>query len=301
MSKYLFLFLVLIIFKLDVKAQPFGANNATWHFNSYNYFFPPFSISPIKISSSPSFLFNGYSCRTLSISPPVTCTADSNYIVRESNDSVYYYLTGSNQFVMLYDYNAAIGDTHTIYGTDITGSDTSVQMVVTAVGTTIINGSLKRTYNITNLTSTSYFDFGGTVIEDIGSTFFLFPQWGFCDPIIHELRCYEDSIIGLYQLSNISCDSIIWLSSTPEFENNEFIISPNPFNSEISITIINKAIKNLTLSLFDFSGKQLWECQEATVRDSFTKVMDLSKFSKGIYFLVFDIDGQKQVKKIVKE
>jgi Secretion system C-terminal sorting domain len=302
MYKYLIVFLGLILFQEDIKAQPFGANNATWHYSLYNYFSPPLSISPIKVTSSPAFIFNGYTCRNIYVNHNSGCMSDSNYIVRESNDSVYYYLPSSNQFVMLYNYNAAIGDTQTIYGMDISGFDTSVQMVVTSIGTTTINGSLKRTYDITYAATSHYFDFEGTVIEDVGNTFFLFPQWGFCDPIIHEFRCYEDNVIGLYQVySNLPCDSIIWLTSNEYEYNDNFLIAPNPFDSEFSITINNNSYKNVTISLYDILGQIKINSQETIKGDSYTKAIEMDSFPKGIYLIVIEIDGQRYVKKIVKE
>ncbi|MBK7856689.1 MAG: hypothetical protein IPJ79_18935 [Bacteroidetes bacterium] len=45
-------------------AQPFGANNATWHFSIYNILFN--TIDPVTVTSSASFVFMGDTCYSLS-------------------------------------------------------------------------------------------------------------------------------------------------------------------------------------------------------------------------------------------
>jgi len=302
MNKILLFITFLLLPTSDINAQPFGANNATWYFTQWNTFFPPQSLNPIKVTSSPPFPFNGYTCRTINLSYLSACTPDTSYIVMESNDSVYYYLPNTNHFVMLYNYNAAVGDTHTIYGEDINGLDTSMQMVVSATGTITINGILKRTYDLSyTVPFGDYFDFQGRVIEDIGHSFFLFPQWGFCDPSIHSLRCYEDSLLGFYQVNqNIACDSIIWLASNDQ-NGNEIHIFPNPFNTSFYITATGYVSNPISFVVYDAMGKAVWNILEQKNSAYFKKEIDTELWAKGIYLLVLESEGRRYIEKIVKE
>lgn len=124
-----------------LNAQPFGANNATWHFSIYNILFN--TIDPVTVTSSASFVFMGDTCYSLS-SNNTGCMTVNPFTVKESNDSVYYYNTASNSFVLLYNYNAMVGDTQTIYVPDFSGTNLSIQMVVTSTSTILVNGVSKK-------------------------------------------------------------------------------------------------------------------------------------------------------------
>lgn len=291
----------MVILKVNSFAQPFGANNATWHFNLYS-FFPPFTNSAVEVTSSSPFVFMGDTCYRLSTTYG-GCFVDTSFIVKESNDSVYYYLPTSNRFVMLYNYNAMVGDTQTIYGMTFSGGDTSVQLVVTATGTTIINGVTKRTYSTTYASPFGYYyDFAGYTIEDIGNTFFLFPQVGFCDPVVTGIRCYEDTIIGEYNVQpSLSCDTTIWLAVNDMDANRSISISPNPFTSEISIAIQKQYYKQATFTIKGILGQTVFNKQINNIGIASKEIIDLSKLSKGIYILDAIVDGERTVRKIVKQ
>lgn len=275
-------------------AQPFGANNATWHFSIYNILFN--TIDPVTVTSSASFVFMGDTCYSLS-SNNTGCMTVNPFTVKESNDSVYYYNTASNSFVLLYNYNAMVGDTQTIYVPDFSGTNLSVQMVVTSTSTILVNGVSKKTYSITYLDpSFHYFDFEGTVIEDIGKTSFLFPQYGFCGPQIYGFRCFEDSFIGLYNTQPfIACDSVINVGINSLDDENDLKIFPNPCTSSLNIDWGKQYHSHINYNVKNLFGQTVL----SGISDSQNQI-NVSAFSNGIYFLEIALKEKSITKKFLK-
>src|SRR5690606_9433313 len=80
----------------------------------------------------------------------------------------------------------------------------------------------------------------GKIIERIGSSLYLLPPlylcYGACDMDYFEgLRCYEDTVIGLYESGLNPCDTIIWLSNENFVQTENFRIYPNPTTDELII------------------------------------------------------------------
>ena len=80
------------------------------------------------------------------------------------------------------------GDTQTIYGMTSSGGDTSMQMVVTSTGTKIINGFTKRTYTAQHVSFPYYFDFGDSIVEDIGNVFISISPMGILRPCCRRFK-----------------------------------------------------------------------------------------------------------------
>lgn len=277
-----------------LNAQPFGANNATWHFSIYNILFN--TIDPVTVTSSASFVFMGDTCYSLS-SNNTGCMTVNPFTVKESNDSVYYYNTASNSFVLLYNYNAMVGDTQTIYVPDFSGTNLSIQMVVTSTSTILVNGVSKKTYSITYLDpSFHYFDFEGTVIEDIGITSFLFPQYGFCDPQIYGFRCFEDSFIGLYNTQPfIECDSVINVGINSLHDENDLKIFPNPCTS-----ILNLDWRYQSSGKINYKVKNVFGQTVLSGIFSSENKISTNELTNGIYFLEVSLKEKDFTRKFLK-
>jgi hypothetical protein len=103
------------------------------------------------------------------------------------------------------------------------------------------------------------------------------------------------TIVGSGGIVTILCTSV----GINEIKtDNLFIISPNPFTSEISITLQNQNLKQATISIKNILGQTVFFKEMKTPRKE-TKV-DLSFLEKGIYLLEVVVDGERTVKKIVK-
>ncbi len=78
-------------------------------------------------------------------------------------------------------------------------------------------------------------------------------------------------------------------------------VYPNPFTSEISITIQKQSIKQATFTIKNILGQTIFINEENNISSKYTKTINLSFISKGIYLLDIIIDGERTVKKILKE
>jgi type IX secretion system substrate protein len=303
MRKYLFL--LFSFFQITYSlAQPFGGNNAVWHYNICWWWNSPVFCDPVILNSSPPNIINGTAYYTISYTNPVwVCSTDTNYTVYESNDSVYYWLPASNRFTLLYDWNALPGDTQIIYGNTMLGGEDSVVLIVDSTSVMNINGFNKKIFYTSDAGLSGYFMFGGTIIEDIGCTSFLFPQYGFCDPFTGPLRCYEDTIIGLYQpwMPGAGCDSVIYLGENESTYTDKILIYPNPAKDFLGIHSNFTNAKEMEVMLFNLFGQKL----KALYTGEFPAGRNEMKFSlkeipAGIYFVRLIADDHEAIKKIVK-
>jgi len=301
MKKIIFSPVIYLLLISDSFSQPFGANNAIWHYHWCS--FPPVYCSPIIITSVPSDTVNGiiYYTVTRNDSLAIDCSlVPSPDTVYESNDTVYYYLANTNRYAMLYNWNALPGDTEIIYVDNLSGGEDSLMLTIDSISTININGFTKRVFHTTQLqTLPSQFIFGYQIIEDIGSTAFLFPQLAFCDPLTLGLRCYEDTIIGLYQpwQPGSSCDTIIYLGENELNYTSEISILPNPVTDFLSVSFNAAIHKEVFISVFNVFG-------EKAGTFSFVPKQELKLSMKenppGIYFIIINTGGKEEIKKVVK-
>lgn len=83
--------------------------------------------------------------------------------------------------------------------------------------------------------------------------------------------------------------------------NSEIIIFPNPFTVDISITNKKENTKITTFNLENIYGQIVYSESLNNCFNSGSKKLDLNFLSKGIYLLEIIIDGERTIKKIVKE
>lgn len=114
------------------------------------------------------------------------------------------------------------------------------------------------------------------------------PNWGTC------LNCYDLWIIKY-------CDSTLTGISPLTKTETQLLIYPNPFNSEISIIIQKQNLKEVSFEIQNVLGQTVFRKEENNLTNTYTNTIDLSKLAKGIYLLGVNIDGERTVKKIVKQ
>ncbi len=78
-------------------------------------------------------------------------------------------------------------------------------------------------------------------------------------------------------------------------------IYPNPFSSEVSITIQKQNLKQSSFIIKNTLLQTVFIKEENNLSTPYTKTIDLSFLTSGIYLLNVIIDGERTVKKIVKE
>ena len=77
------------------------------------------------------------------------------------------------------------------------------------------------------------------------------------------------------------------------------IVYPNPSDGDFKLQFnTSSAIKNLQISISNMTGQQIFAENYSGVSGQFTKDLNLTSVSKGIYFLTVNADGQKIIRKI---
>lgn len=81
----------------------------------------------------------------------------------------------------------------------------------------------------------------------------------------------------------------------------EVNIYPNPFSSNITLTIQSEAIKETTITVRNLLAQKVFETKEENRNNSFTKTINLNSLPSGIYFFEVSSNNIRIVKEIVKE
>ncbi len=95
----------------------------------------------------------------------------------------------------------------------------------------------------------------------------------------------------------------VWRTALPEtlasveFENNNFVIYPNPSNGVFNIKIGDIDFKNIEVT--DITGKRIY-FQKDFIRNNNEILLDMTTISNGIYFIKIETESKRVVKKIVK-
>lgn len=93
--------------------------------------------------------------------------------------------------------------------------------------------------------------------------------------------------------------------TTGEFESsgineNLLIISPNPFHTSLTISFPFQNIKQVIFTIRNVLGQTVYQTKENNFNRQL-KTLDLSLITNGIYLLEINMDGNRLIKKIVKE
>lgn len=93
----------------------------------------------------------------------------------------------------------------------------------------------------------------------------------------------------------------VYTGVNEELSQQSVLISPNPFSDMIEIALERQGLKQASFTIKNISGQTVFSQQENNLSNNYKKTIDLSFLSKGIYFLEMDVDGERSVKKIVKD
>ncbi|MCK9204469.1 MAG: T9SS type A sorting domain-containing protein [Bacteroidales bacterium] len=259
------LFIILTAISVQATSQEFAPIGAKWHYDQGT--FNPDLTTYQTIESISDTIINGIPCRKLMKISRMAGVEISWLYMYSLNDSVLFY--AGNGFHLLYDFGAITGDTITLgYYTTYDGSP--LKMVIDSTGTMIINGETRKLQYV-SCGDGMVIEFGGIVIEGIGNIGYMFPSF---DPSLDgPLRCYEDSVIGLfinpYHSNNgwnfQDCEQVI-TGITERGVTSDIMIYPNPAGDYIHL--------NLT------GSTPLWETK-ITIFNIFGQIIDEMIFPAG--------------------
>ncbi len=83
--------------------------------------------------------------------------------------------------------------------------------------------------------------------------------------------------------------------------NSNVLVYPNPFTSNIAISLQKENLNEATFTISNMLGQVVFTKAENNLASSYTKILDLSYLPNGVYLVEVIADGERVVKKVVKE
>ena len=85
----------------------------------------------------------------------------------------------------------------------------------------------------------------------------------------------------------------------PGDENKTLLVYPNPSTGIVHLTINNLQGKKVELTVLNVIGSVLYRETLTELNDRYTKMLDLSKFANGLYYVRLESDNTSQMCKFV--
>ena len=201
-------------------------------------------------------------------------TEVSREYIYDENDKVYWWNKSQQNFTMLYDFAAEIGDEW-----QIEIGENSITMHVDEVGTVDYNGQLFRALTVSDNDDI----FSGTIVCGVGHLTSFFPEKlleNKGDFEVDGIRCYWDEGALIYKEGDLDCDSIFeqtHLSIDETIAANGFEVYPNPTNGIIYVLSDNYGEYRITNLMGQTMIIGTIDCENQQI--------DISSLSEGIYFI----------------
>jgi hypothetical protein len=85
----------------------------------------------------------------------------------------------------------------------------------------------------------------------------------------------------------------------PSEDNKTLLVYPNPSTGIVHLTINNLQGKKVTLSVLNVIGSVMYRETLTEMNERYTKMLDLSKFANGLYYVRLESDNTSQMCKLV--
>jgi len=302
---------VLVFFALMVSgknclSQNFGSQDTRW---TFDYLLN--GITEVFYEKD-TFLFDKefrkFLKRNTNINSGDTVVFDLDPVYFNDDEGVVTYTKDLVYFDTLFNFNAEVGDTWTIYEDAL--KEDSMQIEVLDVFDTNINNIklLSQSVSYTRITDGDQSSFVDTIYEDIGAKYLyilpfesvrVYPEGGI-------LRCFVNEKLGIVDLDNAYLYDF-YLYSTFEYECNDTITSiasvdetnfsfgPNPTSNNLYLWNIPQACK--FVKLYDINGRKV---KDEKVLNS-DQELSLSGLDPGIYFIKLHLNSNRvQTIKFIK-
>jgi len=157
-------------------------------------------------------------------------------------------------------------------------------IVISSIADTATEGNNNGSIDITvagGVPPLTYLWSNGEVTEDIDSI-----SAGMYSVVVTDSNgCTDSADITVPQITGID---------RPQSDAYQFKVFPNPHNGQFTITYSYKLPGRLTLKLYKASGQLLFEEGNSCITGNYTAKLDMSKYSKGIYWIQV-ISGQEVI------
>ncbi|MDO7854167.1 T9SS type A sorting domain-containing protein [Hymenobacter convexus] len=87
--------------------------------------------------------------------------------------------------------------------------------------------------------------------------------------------------------------------SKPGADEKTLVVYPNPSTGIVHLTINNLQGKKVELSVLNVIGSVMYRETLTELNDRYTKMLDLSKFTNGLYYVRLESDNTSQMCKLV--
>ena len=209
--------------------------------------------------------------------------------IYEENNKVYWWNKTFQEFTVLYDFGANVGDEWTI-----TAGNNSVTVHVDEVGYLVKDARWFKAMIISDVNDV----FSGTVVCGIGHLTSFFPEQllenkGEFD--VDGIRCYWNDDILLYKEDDTDCDAVYnqWHSVDETIAGNGFVVYPNPAKDIISISLSDN-MECQSVAIYSIDGRLL-----ISQNDNF-ETINIANITPGLYLIKVRIsDGKEFTEKIV--
>ena len=209
-----------------------------------------------------------------------------NFYVYQNGDTVFYWI--NNAFRVVYIFSLDVGDTMEIYSNEIEylpNENYSGSIKVDNVDDITINDNVLKRITTSPIDGSIY-EYQGPFIEVIGSIYGLFAIDGSIMDNhleIGSLRCYSDSQIGQYQVSNnIPCDRLINITDIPEAINTNFSVKYSPADETVYFNVSKLELSDkVSVTVYDLMGRKI-------AKHSFRSDnghINLSRYLDGVYII----------------
>lgn len=263
-------------------AQLWAPQGAVWH---YGYVPNGFDVQAFKtITAGSTVLYdNSIECQWMHENSFYNGSSITyHFLMYSENDSIFYYNVDVDDFCLLYDFSATTGSNIYLECFDMT-------VHIDSTSTRTINGTERRVQYVS--TESQEYSFGGTIIEGIGDTVFMFPQ--LVNSPNGPLRCYEDNV-GFVSFSDLSCDTVISTYSHNFDSNTGWQIFPNPAKNELYVELPEHCL-HACCELVSIEGKLMGQYNISQNENK----TSISAIPDGIYVLKLICNNQTFVQKII--
>ena len=293
--------LFLLTFPKVHYSQSFAPTGAVWH---YSYFGNGVT-GYLQILSEGDTLIYGKASKKLKKIEYVynyfyerydTTVLGYEYVYSENN-KVFNLIYDS--FYALYDFNAEVDSTWEV-AAHLGNCDSTGRLIIDSVSSLTIGATtLKEIYS--SPVDGSHWMFPAKLVERMGCFEYMFPYatsyCGIVSEIAYQLRCYQDTVIGLFE-TGVSelCDYIPGLNA-PQNLNPVFTVSPTVITDKIHILFEQGFIKDIpNVEIIDLTGKELFQFKLMSNADWY----DFKVLAPGIYLMSISSDNYSYNKLIVK-
>ncbi|MBA2612633.1 MAG: T9SS type A sorting domain-containing protein [Bacteroidetes bacterium] len=310
--KKLLLFISILIFCSQAKAQMWCPPGATWHYRVYANMFPYYD-GHLKLVVTNTVTLNSITCQNMvgtyygqtmcATCPTTTINNFINVQTYESNGVTYIYNSGSLAFDTITNFNANIGDKwlQIRYPFNLCANN-PVRKAVTVIDTghVVINSINLKRVKISVPVQYSAGTYTVNVIEKISSlSGFLFHSiYNNCvtdGPSYGNFGCYSDDNFPLYNPTSSICAYVPSGVGVNEnsITNSILKLYPNPTNGIFNVELNEP----LSLKIYSATSALVYE-KDFSEAGNFR--LDISHLSGGIYYLKAETDHGASYSKLIK-